>query len=406
MNAELEVKLIECLSALDAGESLDQALARFPGDAAELRPMLAVATALPTFRQQPSEAQKLASREKFLSQAAALRKAAAPRRTFLFGAAHRLASTLAALALIFVVLSGGAVAASGSALPGDPLYGLKRAVEDVRLALTLNSTARTDLQNTLEQTRVREANALLDAGRETEVAFRGPIESIQPNSWIVAGLVVRVTAETQIVGQPQLDRVAQVRGVTGVDGLSARSIIIEGGDDQTPVSTPSSIPSAPIVTLSPTATPSPEPTELRPTREAPPTPSPTRVPTAVPTTAPVEIEFTGTVDSQGDTWSISGAAVVVNADTQFDGNIGVGQRVQVTALRFADGRLVAQRIKLLEDSGNPPPNNNQNHNGNDDHNDNENHNNNENRNGNENHNSNNNHNDNENSNGNDNNKGD
>ncbi len=400
MTAEFETELIECLSALEAGESVDQVLTNFPADAPELRPILTVAAALPAFKMSPSEAQKIAARAAFLKQAAQLHKPTAQRR-FFFGAMRHMAATVTALALILVVLSGGAVAASGSALPGDPLYGLKRSVENVRLALT-NGAAHADLENDFEQARVREANALLDAGREAEVEFHGPINSIQDNGWIVAGLVVHVVTDTQVVGVPQIDRLAQVRGLTTSDGLVARTISVEPGDEASPTPTPSP---SPLPTLAPTATPTAvptlEPTEPRPTRAPQPTWTPvppTQVPTAEPTQVPAEIDFTGTVESQGDSWSISGVVVAVTTNTEIKGNIGLGQRVQVKALRFADGRLLALSIELREDSGNPPPNDNQNHNGNHNENQNSNDNRNENRNGNANHNENGNENDNRNSN--------
>ena len=72
MEAELEIKLIDCLSALERGEALEQVLSRYPDDAARLRPMLQVAAALPASRIEPSQAARLASREAFLARAAAL----------------------------------------------------------------------------------------------------------------------------------------------------------------------------------------------------------------------------------------------------------------------------------------------------------------------------------------------
>ena len=63
METRLEAKLIECLSALDQGESIDQVLARYPDDAPQLRRLLLTAQALPSLRLEPSEAMKLKSRE-------------------------------------------------------------------------------------------------------------------------------------------------------------------------------------------------------------------------------------------------------------------------------------------------------------------------------------------------------
>ena len=59
MDAQLEVKLIECLDALAQGESVEQILARYPQDAAQLRPLLQTAAGLPALRMEPSEAVKI-----------------------------------------------------------------------------------------------------------------------------------------------------------------------------------------------------------------------------------------------------------------------------------------------------------------------------------------------------------
>ena len=258
-------------------------------------------------------------------------------------------------------------------------------------------SARATLQTEFNQQRRNETNALLDAGREAEVHFSGPIESIQPDAWIVGGLAIHIDANTQISGQPQIERLAEVRGQTGRNGLLALAITLEQGAEPTPTPTP-----APTDTPAPTPTPTsnpivaPEPTEPRPTREPPPTTTP------VPTAAPVDIEFTGSVDRQSAaSWVIDGSTVGINSRTAINGNIGVGQRVQVQALRYTDGRLVAIQIELINDGGGGDgggdAGQNGNSNGNDHGNTNDNHNGNENdnRNGNENYNHNSNSNDNE-----------
>jgi hypothetical protein len=218
MNAQLEAELSECLDALAQGESLERILARYPQDAAHLRPLLETAASLPALRREPSEAAKLQSRQKFIAQAGLLRRTA-PRKAM--GFLPRFATGFVAAALVAGVLGAGAVAASGSALPGDPLYNLRRTVEDVRLNTAGSPAQRQELQQEFEQRRVDEANELLDARRESEVEFSGTIDVIQPKAWVVSGLVVQLDANTQIEGTPQINRLAEVHGVTGPKGLRA-----------------------------------------------------------------------------------------------------------------------------------------------------------------------------------------
>ncbi len=81
----------------------------------------------------------------------------APRRSFSFPAMLRPA--LAAAAILVLVLAG-ATSAAASSLPGDPLYALKRAGEDVRVALTFDDVARTQLLSELTDHRLAELAAI------------------------------------------------------------------------------------------------------------------------------------------------------------------------------------------------------------------------------------------------------
>jgi hypothetical protein len=61
-----------------------------------------------------------------------------------------------AAAAILVLVTAGATSAAASSLPGDPLYAVKRASEDVRLALTFDDVARTRLLAELTDRRLEE----------------------------------------------------------------------------------------------------------------------------------------------------------------------------------------------------------------------------------------------------------
>jgi len=61
-----------------------------------------------------------------------------------------------AAAAVLVLVVAGATSAAASSLPGDALYGLKRATEDVRLALTVDDVARTQLLSELTDRRLEE----------------------------------------------------------------------------------------------------------------------------------------------------------------------------------------------------------------------------------------------------------
>jgi hypothetical protein len=84
-----------------------------------------------------------------------------------------------ALVVIFALLLGGAVWLSSSSLPGDSLYGLKRASENVQLSLTGGTGARAKEYLTLAKRRANEAAALLSrASAPAAGAGPQPAESI------------------------------------------------------------------------------------------------------------------------------------------------------------------------------------------------------------------------------------
>lgn len=72
-----------------------------------------------------------------------------------FSFAALLRPALAGAAVLVLVLAG-ATSAAASSLPGDALYSVKRASEDVRLALTFDAFARTQLLSELTDRRLEE----------------------------------------------------------------------------------------------------------------------------------------------------------------------------------------------------------------------------------------------------------
>src|SRR5207253_8986079 len=92
-------------------------------------------------------------RARLMSQAADV---LAPRRQrpSLFASAWLRPALAAAVLTVFVV--AGATSAAASSLPGDPLYGVKRASEDVQLALTFDDVARMQLLSELADRRLDE----------------------------------------------------------------------------------------------------------------------------------------------------------------------------------------------------------------------------------------------------------
>jgi len=73
-----------------------------------------------------------------------------------------------AAAAILVLVAAGATSAAASSLPGDALYAVKRAGEDVRLALTFDDVARTQLLSEFTDRRLEELAEIAPKARILE----------------------------------------------------------------------------------------------------------------------------------------------------------------------------------------------------------------------------------------------
>jgi hypothetical protein len=269
MDSAFEARLIDCLDALEAGESIESILARYPDDAPRLRPSLELAAALPTMRWEPSEIAEVRARRRFLAQADSRRRAAPPRSS-------RWPGSLAAVAAVVLAVGVGLAVLSGTALPGGPLYGLKRSVEEVRLSLAPNVSAREAIDRRIKQTRRDEVMALLSAPRDLDIAvvFEGVVEAMEPRQWLVSGIPLTIDSSTQIDGSPAVGDEVQVnaRLTAGILHVGSIQLLSE------------SRPAPPSQTLTSTPIPQPEETLLEPTASPPDTPTPTIEPSPIPPT--------------------------------------------------------------------------------------------------------------------------
>lgn len=253
MEARIESRLIEGLAALDRGEPLDRVLARYPEDADALRPLLAVASALPDLALQARPEAQAASRSHFLAAAAASGvegpahdSGAAPlqpKAGWRTGALGRGSSwswlAAASAAAVFILML------SQGSLPGDPLYSLKRGSERAALAAAPGASAQATVQARLNGRRVSEVQELLATGRSAEVTMDGTIEAVLPNAWVLSGVKAEFQPQSRILGTPEEGEAARVWGRTENGRLLVDTISCEqpeGGFWESPPPIPTARP--------------------------------------------------------------------------------------------------------------------------------------------------------------------
>ena len=166
---EFDDILNECLERiLLNGETVEQCLASYPEQAAELEPLLRTAAAAgraatikprPEFRDRARHQFQAAIREMEEKKA---------RGFFGFGWQPRWATALI-VALVVLMTGSGTVAAAGNSMPDEPLYQVKLATERVRLAFTPSSLGKAELYVKLADKRVEEIAKMAEKGKSQQV---------------------------------------------------------------------------------------------------------------------------------------------------------------------------------------------------------------------------------------------
>lgn len=275
----MEAALNQCLEWMRGGTAVETCLSRYPEYATELRPLLETVTQVgrvltpPASRTARAEGQtrmlaalakRQEQRERLGPVAYGLRQALGI--LFSAPAGGGLArkpiwqSALLSVVILLFTSSGLALAASGYSLPGEALYSMKLARQELQVALTLDSADQEALLHQFEAQRRQEVSLALAAGNRGEVSFTGTLEDVQSGLWTVAGLSVRVSAETAVNAEPAVGTKIRVLGRLPGDGsLQAMALQILG-DEREEMVRPEATETEP--TTGPTPVPTQAPTEM------------------------------------------------------------------------------------------------------------------------------------------------
>lgn len=320
------------------GETIDSIVARYPDFANELREQLEVALWLSSSRAllDPSPEFIASSKRRLITKIRQEQQATpAPltwgQRIQEFFTVQKLAPVGFVLVLMLgLVVSGTVVSASQKSIPGDNLYTIKRTLEQIALATSIEEQNDAELQIQFVENRLSEVKALIIEGRYDEVAdtledteeqVYDTLEKIEvvseQNRFLARDLAVqldellatqRTILEAITQNSPfQLSfQIARVVVVSEIVKLTAEEFSVFVPPTSTPPPTPRP---TRVPTRTPRPTPTPAPTQVpiqssptpttKPTKEpveptdtpvptdtTAPTNTPTTVPTNTPTTAP------------------------------------------------------------------------------------------------------------------------
>jgi len=192
---DLNEILNRCISRLQDGHGLEATLAEYPAQAARLRPILEAVLAVWSAR--GSDTVPLAamqkSRRRLLQAAADIKQAkAAPWWRRSWGMMTRGALVPAFTMLLCAVLLVTGIA-SAQALPGQPLYPVKLAAEQISLSLPASPAGQLAREENYDMRRKGEVEELLSHQGEQEVELTGFLILGEDGSWRIDELKVSIS---------------------------------------------------------------------------------------------------------------------------------------------------------------------------------------------------------------------
>ena len=165
---EFDNILEECLERILArGETVEQCLASYPEQAAELELLLRTVevTKKASAINPPSEFRE---RARYQFRAALQEMEQKRERRGFFGWQPRWATVMITV-LVLLVASSGTVAAASNSMPDEPLYQVKLATEAVRLKLTPSVLGKAELYASLADKRIAEIVSMAEKGKPEQV---------------------------------------------------------------------------------------------------------------------------------------------------------------------------------------------------------------------------------------------
>ena len=217
-----------------------------------------------------------------------------------------LAFTLAAVLLVFLLGGLGVTAvAASSALPGDPLYGVKTGWERTRLQLTRQDFKKVELNLAYAQNRLDEIEALITAERLDDL--EAPVQAYE--TCILEALVgLEGIRSNSLAADSQLGRAIRA-------SLGKYTADLETLSNRVQTQRRERLEEATLFSKSAGA-------------------------------YHGKIEFVGTVDAiDPNLWVVSGLEVIITASTKIEMGIDVGQQVEVKGWVDALGSIYARKIE-------------------------------------------------------------
>ncbi len=182
MSIRIEEAYNDCFERMLSGEPLESCLSSYPEYASELHAMLHTAYDIKrkAYPIQPRPEFKYWARVRLQNTMyyPDPTRAEIKPRSISFSLRRNLAVSMAAL-LVFIIASTGAVAASSDAMPDEPLYGVKLAVEQAQVMLAPSDLDKTEIYARMAEKRAQEIAVMAVKGNNEKVVATAQIMNRQ-----------------------------------------------------------------------------------------------------------------------------------------------------------------------------------------------------------------------------------
>ena len=172
MQIKIEEAYNDCFERMLSGETLESCLSSYPEYASELYAMLHTTYDIKrrAYPIQPRPEFKYWGRVRLQNAMyyGTPEKADSSPKSISFNVRRNLAISMAAL-LVFVIASSGTVAASNDAMPDEPLYGVKLAVEQAQVTFTPNEWDKAEIYARMAEKRAQEIAVMAVKGNNEKV---------------------------------------------------------------------------------------------------------------------------------------------------------------------------------------------------------------------------------------------
>jgi hypothetical protein len=201
--------LNECVEQVLRGEALEHCLQRYPEQAAELESLLRVAVAArrTSSAVEPRPEFKARTRYEIQSRRHSKDREAEAKKASMVSWMPRWAVVTACLALVLVFAGTGTVAASSDSVPGERLYAVKTAAEQVQWKLTFSQKAKARLQAGFAERRAWEMAQLAKKGRT------GQLESLATKFTAHLAKMEQLAAQIRASDPEDGERISELREI-------------------------------------------------------------------------------------------------------------------------------------------------------------------------------------------------